>query len=387
MENKPIKNPDEFPQILYQAVQRSPDFCLLLQAVKDSQGKLADFIILDGNPQAAHNLNLPHDLIRGLRVGDIYPGVRQYRSYQAMAECWERQEVLQEDIRAAAEGPLKGQWFHYTLIPNGDVLASFAANITTKKAATERLMQTQEQLDWQNAELARVSRLKSDFIAHMSHELRSPLTGIQGFAEMLAAGLAGPVTPNQKDFLANILQSGQHLLNLVNSLLDQASIEAGKMNFTFSLLDPVSAAREVAQTLSSLAAKKRVQLDLQEPDGVGQVTADPSRFRQVCYNFISNAIKASPKEGTVYVRVLASGPHQYRLEVEDQGAGISPQDQPRLFQQFSRLDAGVESSGTGLGLSACKAIVEAQGGQVGLTSQLGKGSVFYAIFLRNPTTN
>jgi PAS domain S-box-containing protein len=232
--------------------------------------------------------------------------------------------------------------------------------------------------------LQEASRLKSEFLANMSHELRTPLNAIIGFAELIHDGKAGPLHGEQKEFLGDILTSSRHLLRLINDVLDLSKIEAGKMELRPEPLDPGKVAGEIRDILRSLAASRRISMAVEAAPGIGEVVADPGKLKQVLYNYLSNALKFTPEGGRVTVRVAPEGGDAFRLEVEDTGIGIRPEDLGRLFVEFQQLDDGAAKkyAGTGLGLALTRRIVEAQGGRVGVESALGKGSRFFAVLPR-----
>jgi signal transduction histidine kinase len=246
---------------------------------------------------------------------------------------------------------------------------------------TQEVAEASRQLKEANAELARANRAKDAFLASMSHELRTPLNAIIGFSEMLQDGKAGPVSETQRDFLDEVLTSSRHLLRLINDLLDLSRIEAGKMELRPEPLDLAAAILEVQDNLRTLAERKRICLEAELDPALPQVVLDPLRLKQVLYNYLSNALKFTPEEGRVRVRVRAEGEGQFRLEVEDTGPGISPDELGRLFVDFQQLDAGKAKrhAGAGLGLALTKRLVEAQGGRVGVESTPGRGSVFFAV--------
>jgi signal transduction histidine kinase len=217
----------------------------------------------------------------------------------------------------------------------------------------------------------------------MSHELRTPLNAIIGFSEMLQDGKAGPVSEMQKDFLDEVLTSSHHLLRLINDLLDLSRIEAGRVELQPEPLDLAAAIREVCDNLRALAEQKRIRVEAELDPGLGEVVLDPLRLKQVLYNYLSNALKFTPEEGRVTVRVHAEG-EQFRLEVEDSGPGICHEDRSRLFADFQQLEPGKarKHAGAGLGLALTKRLVEVQGGRVGVESTPGQGSVFFAVLPR-----
>jgi PAS domain S-box-containing protein len=236
------------------------------------------------------------------------------------------------------------------------------------------------ELELQNRRIQEASRLKSEFLANMSHELRTPLNAIIGFAELLHDGQVDPATPQHQEFLGDILTSGRHLLQLINDVLDLAKVEAGKLEFRPEKVDLAKLIGEVVAITRTTAAAKSITVATEIDAKVGEVVLDPNRFKQVAYNYVSNALKFTPDGGRVTVRTLAEGDASFRLEVEDTGIGIEQADLPRLFVEFQQLDAGAAKrhQGTGLGLALTRRLVEAQGGTVGVRSTPGQGSVFTA---------
>jgi DNA-binding response OmpR family regulator len=223
--------------------------------------------------------------------------------------------------------------------------------------------------------------LKSEFLANMSHELRTPLNGIIGFAEIMYDGRVGPISPQHKEYLGDILSSGRHLLQLINDVLDLSKVEAGKMDFKPEPVVPELLVREVCDVLRTLAAQKRIRLTTEVDPALTRLVADARSLKQILYNYLSNALKFTPDEGTVTVRVKPEDQDHFRIEVEDTGIGIKPNDLDRLFLEFEQLDfsPAKKFSGTGLGLALTKRLVEAQQGMVGVNSTPGQGSLFYAV--------
>jgi signal transduction histidine kinase len=236
------------------------------------------------------------------------------------------------------------------------------------------------ELQAQNLQIQESARLKSNFVANMSHELRTPLTAILGLGEMLRDEKPGPLNPRQADYLNDIISSGRHLLRLINDVLDLAKIEAGTFETVVESTDPSLLARESIEIVRTLAGKKGVRIVLDAAQAPTSVMVDTSRFRQILFNYLSNAIKFSPNGGTVTVRIVPGGGERFRLEVEDNGPGIPTAEVPKLFVEFSQLDPVMSKrhDGAGLGLALTKRIVEAQGGSVGVRSTAGTGSTFFA---------
>jgi signal transduction histidine kinase len=245
--------------------------------------------------------------------------------------------------------------------------------------------------DWRLAAEARFAamqeadRLKSQFLADMSHELRTPLNAIIGFTELIHDGKVGPASSKYKEYLSDVLASANHLLMLINEVLDLAKVESGKLELRPQPLALDRLATEVENGLRGLSARKQISIATDIDPALNDLFLDASRLKQVLYNFLSNALKFTPPEGKVTLRARPEGPGFFRLEVEDTGIGIREEDLPRLFQEFQQVHTkgATDEPGTGLGLALTRRIVEAQGGQVGVRSSFGEGSVFYAVLPRH----
>jgi len=252
----------------------------------------------------------------------------------------------------------------------GTLVSSAIRDITERK-----------RLEWKIRE---ASRLKGEFLANMSHELRTPLNAIIGFTELMYKGKVGPMAAQHKEYLEDILTSSRHLLQLINDVLDLAKVESGKMEFRPERVDLAKLLGEVRDVVRGLAASKRLQLDVDVDPEVATVTVDPARVKQILYNYLSNAIKFTPEKGRINVRIVPEGPELFRIDVEDTGVGISPDQLGSLFVEFQQLDAGTNKKyqGTGLGLALTKQLAEAHGGRIAVRSAVGQGSVFSAILPR-----
>ncbi len=219
---------------------------------------------------------------------------------------------------------------------------------------------------------------KSRFLASVSHELRTPLNGIIGFSELLYDGKLGPLAEDQVDVLGDVLNSARHLLQLINDVLDLSKVEAGRMEFHPEPCNIELLALEVRDVIRPLAEKKQLKLTLEVVPAL-TATIDPGRFKQILYNYLSNAVKFTPQGGSVTLRIALEDGQGLHLEVEDTGIGIGADDVSRLFQEFAQLPSSRQAEqGTGLGLALTRHIVEAQGGSVAVRSELGRGSVFSA---------
>ena len=229
--------------------------------------------------------------------------------------------------------------------------------------------------------LEKANQLKSEFLANMSHELRTPLNGIIGFSEFLIDEKTGPVNAKQKEYLGDILNSGRHLLQLINDILDLAKVESGKMELTIEAFSLGKMVSEVTSIVNPAIKKKHLDLQVSIDDAVDAVKLDQQKLKQVLYNLLSNAAKFTDDNGKIEVRARPHEKGFVRLEVQDSGIGIKPEDIEKLFVEFQQLDAGSDRryQGTGLGLALTKSIVEMMGGTIGVESEPGKGSTFTAI--------
>jgi signal transduction histidine kinase len=264
---------------------------------------------------------------------------------------------------------------------------------TTHEAAMRitfaELTEHNQRLQRAVARLEELDRLKSNFLATMSHELRTPLTSVIGYAEMLAEGLAGPITNEQTDYLTTILSKADQLLGMITSVLDVAALETGQLALErspLSLADIVAA--EVA-TYSSQAGKRGIAIQV-EAHGDSVVVGDRKKIRQVVSSLISNAVKFTPDCGHVGVSIQP-GPLSpadidnvpaVQLVVSDSGIGISREQVTKIFEPFFQVDSSSTRAfgGTGVGLTLAKAYVEAHGGRIWVDTTPGHGSTFVATF-------
>lgn len=225
-------------------------------------------------------------------------------------------------------------------------------------------------------ERARLEQAKSDFVATASHELRSPLTSIKGFIELLDTTDAENLTERQREFIAIVLKSTDRLVDLVNDLLDIARIESGQFEVHARSVDLRDTIEEVAALMTPRLEGKRQQLDVQIRDPRPPAHADPARMRQVVTNLVTNAHLYTDEGGTITLRLEGDG-QRTQITIADTGRGMSPQDARRIFDRFYRGSANERKSpGTGLGLAIVKSLVDLHGGTIDVDSQLGRGTTF-----------
>jgi signal transduction histidine kinase len=249
----------------------------------------------------------------------------------------------------------------------------------------EQLADAKQELERRNRELAsaleaahHAASVKGRFLASVSHELRTPLNGIIGFTQLLFDRKLGDMAEPQRGCLAEVLGCSRHLLSLVSDLLDMSRIEAGRFEFRPEWVRVAQLARDAVDELRPLMAEKGLHVELQSCLAPDEVLTDPTRLRQILYNYLSNAVKFTPRNGRITVRLSSEGEDAYRIEVEDSGPGIKESDVPRLFCEFEQLE-NCGSGGAGLGLALTKRMVEAQGGAVGVRSRWGSGSTFFMV--------
>jgi len=229
---------------------------------------------------------------------------------------------------------------------------------------------------YQQAQAA--SQAKTEFLSRMSHELRTPMNSILGFAQLLEISQKDPLTQGQRDRVLQIVDGGNHLLNLINEVLDISRIEAGRLQVSPEPVRVLDALREVYGLAVPLAEPRHIQIELKEPDGKLYLVADQQRLKQVLLNLLSNAVKYNRRRGKVSIHTEVQPLGYLRISITDTGKGISAKKLEKLFVPFERLDADTSKvEGTGLGLALSRRLVELMDGQIGVESKVGVGSTFW----------
>lgn len=284
-----------------------------------------------------------------------------------------------------------GVWYSTIVAPvlsEGRILSALivSTNITERKQSENQIQKQNEALVKANRELAvariqadGASKLKSQFLATMSHELRTPLNAVIGYAQLQLAGMAGEMSEEQEEFQERILANAQHLLSLINEVLDLSKIEAGRMEIAerpFSVRDCL---QEVMRQNRVLAEHKSVAFNLIVEENMPEViVGDQSRIKQVLINLVSNAIKFTD-HGSVHVEARRQDEANWSVSVIDTGIGIAPHLQETVFDEFRQAENGIQRGGTGLGLAIVRKLVLMMNGRIRLSSELGKGSSFTVI--------
>jgi PAS domain S-box-containing protein len=246
------------------------------------------------------------------------------------------------------------------------------------RTATLELEERNRQLEWQRQELERAYRLKSQFLASMSHELRTPINALLGYTSLMRDQIYGELNRRQEEALSRMYTASQHLLELVNDILDLAKIEAGKMPVNIEAVDVGMIIREVSQTVEPMIRRKDLEYIVDLDPDLPPVRTDLTKIKQIILNLLSNAVKFT-HEGRVSVRTMrAPGGDGILIEVSDTGIGIEEDDLSKIFEDFRQVDQSStrEYGGTGLGLSITKKLLHLLGGTIGVASRYGDGSTF-----------
>ena len=270
-----------------------------------------------------------------------------------------------------------GTAYSVRMYPKLDGEGKYLYSVHVMQDITERKKMREAQIMKETAEAA--NKAKSDFLASMSHELRTPLNAVIGFSELMAMGLGGPLTDQQKDYVTDIFTSGQHLLSLVNDILDLSKVEAGKMELEINEFNIESLVKTSIALFKGKAFTQKLQMTFEIAKGLGTMIGDERKIKQVLLNLLGNAVKFTPDSGRIHVEATLTADKEFvNFSVSDTGIGISADDRKKLFTPFHQVDMRLtrQYKGTGLGLSLCKRLVELHGGSIWVESEAGKGSQF-----------
>ncbi len=252
-------------------------------------------------------------------------------------------------------------------------------NVQNEKlqSQAEKLITQQQELVEKRKAVEKASQLKSEFLANMSHELRTPLNAVIGFSDLMMDEVPGKINDEQRECLGDILGSGQHLLNLINDVLDLSKVEAGKIELKLQDLNLAAVIADVAKTVEPMLDDSKHKLEVSVEEGLPQVRADRSRLKQIFLNLLSNAIKFTPPGGKLAIEASSAG-DLCQVSVVDNGIGIKKGDRERIFEVFTRAEtlSDAKKEGSGLGLALTRHLVEIMGGRIWVESEYGKGSRF-----------
>jgi len=366
-------------------MEKAPFPVAIHEFIYDEHGRAIDSLFLDVNSAFENYLGIPRDKVVGRKVSELFPGTEKEWQELLSKVCQDGNAVTFEQFYRVLQR-------HYEITVyrlEGERFVVNFVDITQRKNAERQLQQYAAALEasnkaleqfYQQAEAA--TRAKSEFLANMSHEIRTPMTAILGYTELLLEDLQQKVLPDQLEALRIIRRNGNHLLELINDILDLAKIEAGRLEVDRKpvvlreLLQDVMALMQVRAEAKNLP----LILDLQ-PKLPVRITTDALRLRQILINLLGNAIKFTAA-GEVRLRVqlieASAGSHLLRIDVIDTGIGITPEQMARLFQPFSQGDSSTtrKYGGTGLGLAISRRLAQLLGGNVTAESIPGKGSTF-----------
>ncbi|MEA1959628.1 MAG: PAS domain S-box protein [Chloroflexota bacterium] len=379
-------------------------------AVYEAVGDVEDFVFKDFNRAAEHIEDVKKEAIIGKRVTEVFPGVKEFGIFEVLQRVWRTGTSEYFPVALYKDEHDLGSWRENWVyrLPSGEVVAVYD-DITERKRAEEELLNYQNHLEetvnerTEESKKAKIiaeeaNKAKSDFLANMSHEIRTPLSSIIGFSELLCDGVFDSITDKQRKYLSYITTSGQHLLSLINDILDLSKVEAGKMELsptTFSLRDLL---QNSFSFIAEKALKHNIRLVSDISDDIDMIRADERKVKQVVYNLLSNASKFTPDGGSITLgaNIISTDsevlPAKIRtrlpykrcvlISVKDTGIGIAKKDQGKVFEKFSQIEEpySKEYEGTGLGLALSKKLVELHGGGIWFESAgKGKGCTFHFI--------
>jgi signal transduction histidine kinase len=311
-----------------------------------------------------------------------------------LGQAFDAQRVknLLHKMRRAPEATVARIMGHFQAMVDSLLFAGQKVYLTSQvhieatREAIKEIEAKNRELMATNERLRELDRLKSNFLATVSHELRTPLTSVIGYSEMLTQGMAGPLNPEQDEYVRTILEKGESLLSLISSILDITQVEAGRMRLAFARCDLNDLVKQAITTVTPQAQKKKLGLEMRLAPTMGEPTLDREKVRQCVVNLLANSVKFTPEGGHIRVTVLAEAPKGmlyngeagFAIVVEDTGIGIPADQLSRIFETFYQVDQSStrQYGGAGLGLAIVKSFVEAHGGKVAVQSEVGRFSRF-----------
>ncbi len=389
-----------------QAVSSTLDLATVLRTIASRANQLAgmDGAAIYEYDEAREEFHLhttdelPAELVDALRTTPIRKGEGAIGKLAVSAEPVEIRDIMDEGayqsrVRQSLIGLGYRSLLAVPLLREDRLLGGLAVNRKRAGAFAPEVIEllktfaTQSALAIQNARLFReigdqsrqleiASQHKSEFLANMSHELRTPLNAIIGFSEVLAERMFGEINDKQAEYLADILESGRHLLSLINDILDLSKIEAGRMELDLADFELPGAIDNTLTLVRERAHRRGVTLGRTIDERVGKIRGDERKVKQVLLNLLSNALKFTPEGGRIDVRAdVRDG--TYEISVTDTGVGIAPEDLDAVFEEFRQVGSAARKvEGTGLGLAISRKFIELHGGRIRVTSEVGVGSTF-----------
>lgn len=334
------------------------------EALSIAEAQTPDCILLDNRLPDREGIELLPELL-ARRPGGLLPVVMLSGQGNELTAVQAMQRGAQEYV---VKGMLTAQSLRHAVL-----------NAIEKVFLLSTLRAKQEQLAEKNQELERASKFKSEFLAIMSHEIRTPVNGVVGMTELL---LNTSLTSEQREYVDAVRSSAETLVAVLNDILDVSKVEAGKLSLESIDFNCPNLIRNVLRPLEHVAKQKGIGLEIQIAPSIGSLKGDPTRISQIITNLVGNAIKFT-QQGKVVARAtvpaVSPSSQTLRFEVADTGIGIAREELGKMFRAFSQADASTtrKFGGTGLGLAICKQLVELMGGQIGVESEAGKGSLFW----------
>jgi len=323
------------------------------------------------NPAAAEMWNLAEGESRfDTHIGDLLEHTRKY--FQP-TDDWDRRKqrlilsVTEPEPRTGRLERIDGVVIDFNCVPlpDGGCLLGYI-DVTDS-------VRVQRTLEERNLALQHADRLESDFIANVSYELRTPLNAIIGFTEILDKAYFGSLNERQVEYANGILQASNHLMTLINDILDLATIEAGYLELELAPLNVRDALANLLNAFRNRAVDSKLTLKFDCPDDIGTIVANEKRLRQAIYNLITNAVQYTPEGGSITLSAQRDRDN-LRITVTDTGAGFPPEDVERLFSKFERGNQGARESGAGLGLALVKSLIELHDGGIHVRGGNGQGA-------------
>jgi signal transduction histidine kinase/CheY-like chemotaxis protein len=321
-------------------------------------------VVIFTNPSALKMFDIPAEILIGMSLG--VPNVLD--------------DSFEINLLRYDSGQLSGGEMQVVEIEWNDQPAYLISlhDITERQKVEIELQKTNEQLLLANTALAHATRLKDEFLANMSHELRTPLNAILGMSEGFQEKVFGDINERQIKAIKTIERSGEHLLSLINDILDVSKIEAGKLELNYEEVEIASLCKSSMVFITQQALKKHIQLKTILQPNLKKIVVDERRILQSLVNLLSNAVKFTPEHGQITLEVYLETPHSLCFDVTDTGIGISAKDLDKLFHPFVQIDSSLSRKydGTGLGLTLVREITELHGGSVSVNSEINQGSRF-----------
>jgi len=293
-------------------------------------------------------------------------------------------------LRSLANNVAEGNLDIRSSIKTGDeyqkLSDSFNHMLDQLQAGQKKLREANVQLDnkitqlsERNIELFKANKVKSEFLANISHEFRTPLNAILGFAEILREKAGGFNKEKNRRYAENIITGGKNLLNMINDLLDLAKTEAGKLRLHIDQVDIGRLCKSTVASFSEMTRKKRIKVKLTTDGQLPVLTTDVGKVQQILYNFLSNAVKFTAEQGRIEIKVTMPDERHVRISVTDTGCGIAEADKKVIFEKFRQADGSItrQSAGSGLGLTISRELASMLAGDIGVESEIGKGSTFW----------